>query len=759
MRTTWVRPVAASALIVVSVLVVLHNFVIRDVITVADVRTAWLPIYCFLGKSLTAGHLPAWNPYSMTGMPFAADPQSGWMYLPAMTLFTALPCDVAIRAMIVLQPILAGLGMYAFLRSEDLSWPAATTGGLVLALVIAGSSLSLSLPFAGTLAWTAVLLACCSRFLRAPTWAGRLGWCLATAAAWGQLAAAHFSIGLILGSAAMVALMAAKAWQRRSDYRSLLAQDAVLVGALPLVNLAYLLPRLVYLPRTSISLGYERLQELSAQLAGLPSSRFEIGQGAAPAWPLKLATSPGAHLGALALVFVFSAWWLRRHRPLVVSFFVFAVVLYLFSLDRVARVIPGGIRSWKPVDLYLHNPQWLGYGVVVALSVLAGIGLDAWRQEPSRRRRLVMLSPGVAVFGVLPLVLGASFSRMAVFGLGLLAGAAILMVALERSTLVTLVPAVLALELIANSFFASGGSPFRPIPALLGVLAHPKIPLATFVTPDRISRTIQEIDQGRYVTIGAPGPRGQPSTRLQALNTSMLYRIESIGGYNPVQLRRYWMYVRATEGTAIRYNRASFGRLDASLLDLLQVHFIVATNRRQPVGTGPPLVVEGISALYPVEAQAPRASLLTSWMVAPTADAALSMVAAPTFDPSRQAVLEEQPGIQPTGGSSQGTLSYAALGMQSARVTVDTPDAALLLVRNSYDPNWHATVDGRATPVLPADYVAQGVIVPAGRHVVVLRYEDPTIGYGLLGSAVSVTTILMGIAAFAVRARRRAGRT
>ena len=73
METSWRHAAVASALIIVSVLIILHEFVLRSVISLADVRTAWLPIYCFLGKSLAAGHIPAWNPYSMSGAPFAAD--------------------------------------------------------------------------------------------------------------------------------------------------------------------------------------------------------------------------------------------------------------------------------------------------------------------------------------------------------------------------------------------------------------------------------------------------------------------------------------------------------------------------------------------------------------------------------------------------------------------------------------------------------------------------------------------------------------
>src|SRR5439155_26394211 len=208
-----------------------------------------------------------------------------------------------------------------------------------------------------------------------PSWPGRLGWCLAAAAAWGQLAAAHFSVGLIMGTAAAVALFAAKAWQRTNDRRVVLAGVAVLIVAVPLVNLAFLLPRLAYLPRTSISLGYERMQQLSAQLAGLPAPPPSVGPGASLAWPLKLATSPGAHVGALALVFVFCAAWTRRHRPLAVAFAIYAAVLSVLSLHRVAAVTPRAIRSWKIVDLYLHTPQWLAYGAVLGVCVLAAIGM------------------------------------------------------------------------------------------------------------------------------------------------------------------------------------------------------------------------------------------------------------------------------------------------------------------------------------------------------------------------------------------------
>jgi len=117
-----------------------------------DLRGYWLPTYCYLGKSIAAGTMPAWNPHTLAGTPFIADPQSGWFSPLVVLLFVLLPCVAALRWYLMVLPILAGLGMYWFLRSEGLSRPAATFGGLVLSLPVAGSAF-LGLPWAsGSLA-------------------------------------------------------------------------------------------------------------------------------------------------------------------------------------------------------------------------------------------------------------------------------------------------------------------------------------------------------------------------------------------------------------------------------------------------------------------------------------------------------------------------------------------------------------------------------------------------------------------------------
>src|SRR5712691_7112781 len=63
--------IAGPLLIVLSVLIVLRPFAFGGKISNqhVDLLAFTLPNYCFMGKTLAAGHLPGWNPYTMGGVP------------------------------------------------------------------------------------------------------------------------------------------------------------------------------------------------------------------------------------------------------------------------------------------------------------------------------------------------------------------------------------------------------------------------------------------------------------------------------------------------------------------------------------------------------------------------------------------------------------------------------------------------------------------------------------------------------------------
>src|SRR5439155_4917281 len=440
---------AGPAVIVGSVLIDLRAFAFNGMLTTQhpDVLAAFLPWWCFLGRTLSAGHIPAWNPHVMGGLPFAGDPLSGWGYVPAMTLFSIFPCAFAIRWFIVLQPILGGLGVYSFLRTEGTSRVAATVGGATLALAVAASALVLSLPCAGTLTWTALLLAAAARLMRAPRWPSRLAWLAVTALAWGQLAATHLSDGAVPGSIALVAYVAAKAVaQVRARERrpaEVVAVAGLVLLAIPLVNLWYLLPRIAYLPRSTLRQGYLRLAaQLKAQ-RGVSTSVPGIG-GTDPTFPLRFTVPGGVYLGALAFPLAFAGWRDRRLIHLTAALSAFGLASFFLALNWTARHAQRVLGSGALGSFYLHETQRFAFGLILATAILAGVGVEAWRRPGPLWSRALALAPGLMVWALLAPALG--FHRtlgwlpLAV----LLAGIAPLAVCIYRPALLPIVAAIVA---------------------------------------------------------------------------------------------------------------------------------------------------------------------------------------------------------------------------------------------------------------------------------------------------------------------------
>ena len=769
-----VRALAGPALIVVSVVVVMHFFVFSGLVSRQnpDILPLWLPTYCLMGKSLAAGHILSWNPHTMAGAPFAADPQSGWMYLPAMLLFSALSCGAAIRWFIVLQPLIAGLALYGFARSEGLSRPAATVAGLALSLPFAGSQLGLSLPFSASIAWTAVVLLCASRLMRSASWSGRLAWVALTALAWGQLAAAHLSNGLVLGTVALVVYLATRIVADRGVRGSRLGSAALLLLAFPLVNLAYLFPRLAYLPRTSLGLGYDRLEVLGRAFSG--SSAAPLPGGAIRSTlPLRFVASPGVYLGAAALALVF-AGWRSRHRALAVGTGVFGLLCYLASLQGVVDFVARHFRHAPLADFYLREPARFSYGLLIAIAILAGIGLDAWVEASSWRQRAWMVGPAVVVWLALPIAFNADLRDLRLFFVAVGVTAVVLALVARRPALAALVPVALAAELVTSGLAGetSSGHPepnnvrnqMRLEP--LYPLAKPDVHVGDFLRPGPIARAL-EGSSTRYLSIDPAewDPRGlhvhqdPRSWGLMAMNRSMLFDLEEAQGYNATEERRYWIFTRAVDPRPLKYNASYFMHPDhlALALDLLDVGWIVApAGTRLDVPGTAAVLTEGRWTLYRIAAP-PRAQLFPSWVPVQDGTEALDALRSGDVDPSTEAVVEIggfdlQPGHGPPGGRA----TYRWLGSQEARIDVDSPGLAALVVRNAYDPNWHATLDGRPVSLLHMDYLLQGLFVSKGRHTVILRYDDPAIGSGLVASGVVLVLLLEGALVLRRRERRRA---
>jgi hypothetical protein len=778
---------AGPALIVASVLIAMRGFAFADLLSNQhpDVLSFWLPRSCLLGRSLAAGHVPLWNPFEMAGTPFAADPQSGWLYLPWMLLSWLLPCGAGLRAFIVLQPLLAGLGVFWFLRKERLHRIAATLGGLSLAMLIAASNLAISLPFAATLAWTPFVLVGASGFLTERRWFARLGWLALGALAWGQVASAHLSHGLLVCTAVVTAYMAARTIH---DIRGGGSAAPAAVGLallflafLPIANLAILVPRFALIPNTSLQGGYAALGGTLARIAGVEDRPLPTS-GIWSAWPVSLASTPGAYVGAAVLLSIPAAFRARGYRFLTTAFVAAGGLAYALTLDLFvgAAWFRDLVLRLPYGDVYLHNPGRLRYLVLLVGPVLGAIGLQGFLERlPSRREAAWWIGGAAALFVGLPILLGAHPGRFVVFALGTAATVPVLFGLFRgRRWAATTLPIVLAAELLGGALWSSayqGGTVFVGLeghshPALAPQpLRWPEVPMDRYLEAGPIARYLQNrAEEARYVSWIPPAayfnkgyltsqkPEDWPALLL---GRAVLFRLHDALGYSPIQLPRYWSYLRATNRLPVYYNAAVLQLPSLKDLRLLGVRYLIGA---QGVGLPPGLsgsmvASERGSDLYQVAGTQPRVTVVSTWTRAPGGVEALQAVRDVGFDPGTSAVVEGRPGFSATGqgGELAGSATYQETVPEDVSITASAEAPSVVVVRNAWDGGWSAIVDGRPAPVLRTDYFLQGVAIPAGTHEIRLTYRDPMIGRGLALSALVWLGWLAGLAGAAIVERRR----
>ena len=746
-----------------------------------DILSFWLPRFTFLSRSLDAGHVPLWNPYEMMGYRFSADPQSGWLYVPAMAIFGLFSPGAAMRTLIVLNPLVAGLGLFWFLRKESLSRPAATAGGLSLGMLMSTSEMAISMPFAGFLAWTTVVLVGASGYRQSVLWSRKLAWLALAAFGWWQVANAHMSHGLMMCSLLAAAYTVAHAVQSvrlgETSWPRALGATALFLGFLPLAAAAILIPRLGFISTSSLQSGYEAVDTIK-QSPGV-GERSIMTNGMWAAWPLAYGSAPGAYLGGVMLLALPFAWRDVARRATVWALGLSFAITYVLMMNRLVteQWFRATMLELPFGDVYLHNPGRLRYLSMIALAALGAIGIQALIDRPMPVGRAARwLAAGVALFLVVPLAAGGIPVRFALLAAALPAGVAALLLVIRRwHRAPALVVGVLTVELLAGAVFSNvwqGGTILTGLetgdhPNLVPqVLRWPDVAQDEFLRPNAFVATIraQADEQGRYLTWVPPAafyekgylyaqqPRDWPALMM---SRGTLFSIPDVLGYNPVQLVRYWTYVRATNELSLFYNASVVNEPSLEDVRLMGVRYLIV-----PQGVASPVPGRVVTSaegydLVEVYGWEPRASTVPTWIVADSTAEAFERVLEPGFDPARTVVVEEDPGLTPVDGAVPGEATYSEVDPEHVHVEAVATAPSVVVVRNSYDEHWSATVDGRPAEVLAVDGFLQGVAVEAGPHEIELTFRDPAIGRGLAVSALVWLALGMALATCLVAESRR----
>ena len=189
----------------------------------------------------------------------------------------------------------------------------------------------------------------------------------------------------------------------------------------------------------------------------------------------------------------------------------------------------------------------------------------------------------------------------------------------------------------------------------------------------------------------------------------------------------------------------------ARLFDLMSVRLVVtdappawldAQMQRIADVNDPPFVFENPHAR-------PRAWRAWQGEAAPADPrAALARLVDPAFDAQTTVLLDAVPAAFATGTTQADADATTRIEVdQPQEVWIRTRGAtpALLVLNDAFYPGWEATLDGVSAPLLRANTAVRAVAVPAGEHVVKMRYRPRSFAIGLALAGITACALLFAV--------------
>ncbi len=293
--------------------------------------------------------------------------------------------------------------------------------------------------------------------------------------------------------------------------------------------------------------------------------------------------------------------------------------------------------------------------------------------------------------------------------------------------------------LIADLFII--GTPFYPRAAPHLVDFVP--PAVKFLQQDRSLYRITSYDA--------------PNEKVFNPNVGMFFGIADIRGYDSIIPRQYaeLMGALAPQGELL-YNRiAPFyepAPFDSPIVHLLNVKYVLTT--RPLPNAGYTLVYDAEIKIYRNERVLPRAFLVPHARVIPDRAALLAQMR--DFDPTREVLLEQDPGIANAAACAYAPVTITKYSGNEVIIRSKQACAGWLVLADSYFPGWLVFVDEKEAPLYRANYNFRAVYVPAGEHTIRFKYSPVSFRVGAIGSFLGVMMLLFGWAYLAWRRFYRA---
>ena len=720
-----------------------------------DLSRLYIPARTFMHFCLRNGHLPQWFPYELLGVPFMGQIVTATFH-PQTLIFLPFAPVTAIKLNIAFDYLVGAAGAYRMARALPVSRPSALVAAFALAF--GGYAVGvhcnppyllgmMTLPWVG---WGALRLARHERWRDVVVLA--VAWALVFLG--GDIQGCGMGVVVVIG--ALVAGGAKK--------RAFALAAAVLALALALISIE-LLPAIEVFAHT-FRLSTDARDAAVSVWALHPWRLVELLlPGAIPEAEMTLVTQQllGAQNGALWSSTVFAGAvavslalvaLVKRDRR-AIAFGVLSLLGIWMALGSHAGLLPIAARIVPVLGRFAYPEKYLAL-FFVGFAALSALGAERAMTEP-RRAMISLGSVGVLVGGLMTVTAQASAPR-AVFswagnpipegssaveelssawshGFGaslvfVIAAIIVLVLARRRPVWSWALPALVLVELwLGNGcqIVLADRDTFENLgPLANGVVGH--------LSPDQVPPRVQ--------STGGPvnwsgGMFAAPNTWARGLadalrpDTAAVHGIGVIGEAMFPALSDRIISIATTEPTPWGH--------------WLHACWRVAGMAEQ---LAPGEVVDGFDELLQmrlIRQSCFRLAFLAGAQPVATMDEAWTRIRGGL--PKGFVVWEGGPVASTTEGRAE-LLHYVP---GEIMVSTHTEKPSALIISEAVSSGWAASVDGIPTPIFPANIVAQGVGLPAGAHVVVLKYETPHLRIGALISLLA----LAGCVAVIWRTRRQ----
>lgn len=680
------------------------------------------------------GQVPLWNPYNFAGTPLWANYQSAPL-TPLNILFFFLPFVSAWGLFILLQPLLAGVGMYMFTRRIALSQLASTFSAI-------------SFMFCGFLVvWMGY---------------GTLGYAIGILPFILYGLESRYLLLISLG----LAFSFVSGHFQMSVYTLLVAFLYLLFRFLPTKNVGIILSGIVALLSGVLLAAPQIFPSISFYGQSLRSTLFQLPE-VIPWQYLFTVVAPdffgnpvtrndwfghyaewSSYIGLLPLVFAFFSLTSLRKNRFVVFFSLLALLAILLAASPVGNIL-----------LILHIPvlatSAAGRIIVVAsfsLSILAGIGMDSWIASSQKKKILlgiiscvlfvfgwgiIFLKPGLTPQHVV--IARQNFLLPSLFLLSSILGAIFAAIVKNKRIIFAICCAFLFITAFDVNRFANKWQNFSP-----ASLVFPSVGVTQFFQSIKNERSL-----GNY--------GGQ---------VSLYYQLPSLEGYDALYPERIGEFASFVADGTIRPASRSVvdfpknGKYTTQALDLLGVQNIIhKVSDTGKVWTYPfwqspkdfTQVYQDDNYLVLKNTKAyPRAFIVGDFVVKTAKQNILTTLFAPSFNREKTLVMEENPGIAKNTDIS-GSAQITAYNADKVTIATRSNKTGLLFLSDTYFPGWKAYVDGKETKVFETDYAFRSIVLPAGQHTVIFSYQPESFMWGIITGICSL--LLLSFTLFILQKR------